>query len=569
MIHRFGAFELDDRLFELRKWSTGELVPIQPKAFDILAHLLENRESVVARTDLMAKVWPGVVVTNDSLAQGIMSARAALGDVGDNPKFIQTIRGRGYRFIAAVESVSGPDDGAASEPKRAVAPAPAVLPLGLLGRNTTLDALRELVTRARSGNGGICLVTGETGVGKTRLIEELCKGNEAIFVRCYAGEGAPELWPFAQALRALSSRGVVVEGDVAALADGRLAETVLADPQARFALLDGVARALIGHSARSPLVLAIDDLQYADLHTLGLIALLSPQLRAAPLLLMGLYGPTPPRLPSFRAAMGALTREPTTTTVRLEALERDDVASFVRQATGHAVTEASIDKIFEKTRGNPLLLAQIAQALAARGSNAVLGREEMATTALVGGEGMRDAITAMLAALPESATRVLTLAAVLGPVFPVAPLAAALGETNEVVLRELDAADVARVVARTGAASYRFTYPLVRDVLYKRMLASDRARLHERVATALEEHLGDERDHRRVAEVAHHLVEAAAAGDVDRAADCSLRAAELAVAAGDPAAAASYAKRGLEAFAFAQRPDEKRRARLATFLAKG
>jgi diaminohydroxyphosphoribosylaminopyrimidine deaminase/5-amino-6-(5-phosphoribosylamino)uracil reductase len=71
----------------------------------------------------------------------------------------------------------------------------------------------------------------------------------------------------------------------------------------------------------------------------------------------------------------------------------------------------------------------------------------MATTALVGGEGMRDAITAMLAALPESATRVLTLAAVLGPVFPVAPLAAALGETNEVVLRELDAADVARVVA--------------------------------------------------------------------------------------------------------------------------
>jgi predicted ATPase len=267
--------------------------------------------------------------------------------------------------------------------------------------------------------------------------------------------------------------------------------------------------------------------------------------------------------------MGALTREPTTTTVRLEALERDDVASFVRQATGHAVTEASVDKIFEKTRGNPLLLAQVAQALAARGSSAVLGREEMATTALVGGEGMRDAITAMLAALPESATRVLTLAAVLGPVFPVAPLAAALGETNEVVLRELDAADVARVVARSGTASYRFTYPLVRDVLYKRMLASDRARLHERVATALEEHLGGERDHRRVAEVAHHLVEAAAAGDVDRAADCSLRAAELAVAAGDRAAAASYAKRGLEAFPFAQRPDEKRRARLATFLAKG
>ncbi|MDB5219911.1 MAG: transcriptional regulator [Myxococcaceae bacterium] len=561
MIHRFGAFELDDRLFELRKWSTGELVPIQPKAFDILSHLLEHRETVVSRGDLMVKVWPGVVVTNDSLAQAIMSARAALGDVGDSSTFIQTVRGRGYRFIAKIESAPGPEDVAPPAPPERI-----VASSALLGRGASLATLGELVERARSGRGGICLVTGETGVGKTRLVEELCDGTEAIFVRCYAGEGAPELWPFAQALRALAARGAVIEGDLAALADGRLAETTLADPQARFALFDGTARALIAHAAKSPLVLAIDDLQYADLHTLRLVALLSPQLRSAPLLFVGLYGPTPPRLPSFRAAMGALAQEPTTSTVRLEALGREDVASFVRQVTGRTVTEASIDKVFEKTRGNPLLLSQLVHVLATDG---LIGREEMATTAMVGGEGMRDAITSMLAALPDSATRVLTLAAVLGPVFPVAPLAAALAETNDVVLRELDAADVARVVARAGASSYRFTYPLVRDVLYKRMLASERARLHERVATALEEHLGDDRDHRRVAEIAGHLIEAAAAGDVDRAVDCSLRAAELAITAGDHAAASSYAKRGLEAFAFAQRPDEKRRSRLATFLAKG
>lgn len=560
MIHRFGAFELDDRLFELRRWSNRELVPIQPKAFDILSLLIQHPEGVVSRADLMAKVWPGVVVTNDSLAQAVMSARAAIGDAGDNPTFIQTVRGRGYRFVASIESVPGTDDVAATPPERVIVTSP------LLGRAASLGTLRELLERARSGRGGICLVTGETGIGKTRLVEELCDRPEAILVRCYAGDGAPELWPFAQALRALAARGAVIEGDLGLLAEGRLPEIALSDAQARFALFDGIARAITAYAARSPLLLAIDDLQYADLHTLRLIALLSPQLRSAALLMVGAYGSTPPRLPSFRAAMGALAQEPTTSTVRLEPLGREDVASFVRQASGRGVSEASIEKVFEKTRGNPLLLSQLAHVLA---SDERLGKGEMATTALVGGDGMRDAITSMLAALPESATRVLTLAAVLGPVFPVAPLAAALDETNDVVLRELDAADVARVVARAGAASYRFTYPLVRDVLYKRLLASDRARLHERVARALAEHLGDERDHRRVAEIAEHLIEAAAAGDVDRAVDCSLNAAELATAAGDHAAASTYAQRGLEAFAYAQRPDEKRRARLATFLAKG
>jgi len=79
-------------------------------------------------------------------------------------------------------------------------------------------------------------------------------------------------------------------------------------------------------------------------------ARLSPQLRSAALLVVGAYGSTPPRLPSFRAAMGALAQEPTTSTVRLEPLGREDVASFVRQASGRSVSEASIEKVFEKAR---------------------------------------------------------------------------------------------------------------------------------------------------------------------------------------------------------------------------
>ncbi|MDB4935772.1 MAG: transcriptional regulator [Labilithrix sp.] len=568
MIHRFGAFELDDQLFELRKGA--DVVAIQPKAFDILRCLVQSGGVVVSRPDLMAKVWPGVVVTNDSLAQAIMAARTALGDDGEEPTFIHTVRGRGYRFVAPVESLPR------AKTKESIRPKTDRPPSTFVGRAQSLATLRKLLERARNARGGLCLVTGESGVGKTRLVEELCAeatGVLTISVRCYDGEGAPELWPFAQALRILRAAGATppLDGELAALADGCAVATTLADPQARFRLFDGIVRMLTVRTDPRPLLFAIDDLHLADLDSLRLIALLSPQLRATSVLLVAAYGPTTPRLASFRAAMGALAQEASTSTLRLEPLTRDDVATFVKQGnrskpgSGRELPDALLEKVFDKTRGNPLLLTQLVSVLNAEES---LEKADVETSALVGGEGIRDAITSMLAALPESANRVLTVAAVFGVTFPLAPLAAALDETNDVVLRELDAADVVRVVARAGAARYRFTYPLVRDVLYKRLLPSERARLHGRVAAALGEHLGDGAEHARVAEIADHLVEAAAAGDVEGAVDCSLRAATLAKAAGDDAAAAKYAQRGLEAFRFAQRPDEARRALLGAFVSQ-
>ena len=259
--------------------------------------------------------------------------------------------------------------------------------------------------------------------------------------------------------------------------------------------------------------------------------------------------------------MSALAQEPSTSVLRLEPLTRDDVAALVALANGRALSDALVDKVFEKTKGNPLLVTQLAQVLKA---DERIGSGGMATSVLVGGDGIRDTIMGMLAALPESANRVLDVAAVFGTTFPLAPLAAALDHTNDSVLGELDAADVARIVTRAGPASYRFTYPLVRDVIYKRLLSSERARLHGRAASALEKHLGDSPDHQSVAEVANHLVEAAAVGDVNAAVDCSIRAADLANAAGDHAAASRYARRGLEAFRFAQTPDNARRAQLCT-----
>ncbi len=557
MIHRFGDFELDDQLFELRKGP--EVIPIQPKAFDILRSLVDSHDVVVSRAELMAKVWPGVVVTNDSLAQAIMAARAAIGDDGEEPTFIHTVRGRGYRFVGPVTTNER------AEPVRVDAgggAAPATP--SLVGRASSLAALREALDAARLGRGGVCLVTGETGIGKTRLVEDFCavtEGVQSVLVSCAGPDGAPGLWPFIQAVRTLRSSGAALGPELDALAEGRIPASTLADPQARFTLFDATASALTAAAKVRPLLLVIDDLHRADLDTLRLLALLSPQLKSAQLLLVAAYSSTTPRLPSFRAAMSALAQEPSTSVLRLEALTRDEVAALVVQANGRALSDALVDKVFEKTQGNPLLVTQLVHVLKAEER---VGSGGMATSVLVGGDGIRDTITGMLAALPESANRVLDVAAVFGTTFPLAPLAAALDRTNDSVLGELDAADVARIVTRAGPASYRFTYPLVRDVIYKRLLSSERARLHGRAASALENHLGDSPDHKSVAEIADHLVEAAVVGDVNAAVDCSIRAAELAHAAGDHEAASRYARRGLEAFRFAQTPDNARRARLCT-----
>jgi predicted ATPase len=191
-----------------------------------------------------------------------------------------------------------------------------------------------------------------------------------------------------------------------------------------------------------------------------------------------------------------------------------------------------------------------------------LRANELATSVLVGGDGMRDAITQHLAALAEETARVVVVAAVFGRSFRLAPLAAALGEPNETVLRALDDVEAARIVRRTGTGTYRFTVPIVRDVLYRQLSASERARLHGAAAKALEEHLGNDADHESLAEIAAHLVEAAPAGDVARAADLSIRAAELAKAAGAHEAAARYATRGLDALRFSQKVDTARQRRL-------
>ncbi len=165
MIYRFGPFELDLARVELR---SGDAVrPIEPQVFALLAFLVEHRERLVSRDEIIEKVWDGRIVSDSAVASRVKSARKALGDDGRAQQFIRTIHGQGFRFVAEVraerpeppviaarESGSGP-----TAAEQALAPAAdpnsrpsiAVLPFRFVGDAgpyaTVADALpHDLIT---------------------------------------------------------------------------------------------------------------------------------------------------------------------------------------------------------------------------------------------------------------------------------------------------------------------------------------------------------------------------------------------------------------------------------------
>ena len=104
MIYAFGDYELDEALFELRRAQTR--VAIEPKVFNVLAYLLINRDRVVTKDELIAQCWPGCFISDAALVRCVVQARKAVGDDGVQQGMIRTVRGRGYRFVAAVTTGS-------------------------------------------------------------------------------------------------------------------------------------------------------------------------------------------------------------------------------------------------------------------------------------------------------------------------------------------------------------------------------------------------------------------------------------------------------------------------------
>ncbi|MCZ4609917.1 winged helix-turn-helix domain-containing protein [Streptomyces sp. Lzd4kr] len=165
MKYRFDSFVLDTQRYEL---SSGEhLVHVEPQVFDVLAYLVAHRDRVVAKAELLDEVWGSRFVTESTLTSRIKAARQAIGDDGRSQGVIQTVRGRGFRFVAPVRIDSAPAV-ASAEPETHGGPPRMTAALdALIGRDVEVTQLARLLHEVR-----LVTVVGPGGVGKTRCAIE-------------------------------------------------------------------------------------------------------------------------------------------------------------------------------------------------------------------------------------------------------------------------------------------------------------------------------------------------------------------------------------------------------------
>ena len=105
MRYRAAGFTIDTALYRITAGDGDTPVPVEPKVFDLLVHLIRHRDRVLSRDELFREVWDGREVSDATLSNHVAGARRVLGDNGDLQQTIQTVRGRGYQFVAPVEEL--------------------------------------------------------------------------------------------------------------------------------------------------------------------------------------------------------------------------------------------------------------------------------------------------------------------------------------------------------------------------------------------------------------------------------------------------------------------------------
>jgi DNA-binding SARP family transcriptional activator len=443
-----------------------------------------------------------------------------------------------------------------------------------VGRERELAELDGALRDARAGHGRLVLVSGEAGIGKTRLIEELAAGardvgTRIVSGRCWEAGGAPAYWPWVQALRTTTRE---LDAETLREALGRGAADVthllpelrerfpgLPEPPApdsegaRFRLFDATTAFLRRAAEERPLLVVLDDLQAADAPSLLLLEFVAAELADARLLVVASYrDPEPDAGDPIPALLAALGRR-ASTRIRLRGLADAEVASFIEQSAAEQPPPALAAAIAAETEGNPLFVAEIVRLLAAEGR---LGEEVGAAWRLRVPETVREVIGRRLQRLSEPCHDILEAASVLGRDVPLDVLELLCGQTHAELRPLLDEAEAARAVtdAPGSPGRLRFAHALVRDTLYDALPAGRRRELHAAAARAIEERAGDGLD-ARLSELAHHLFRALPAVEPASVVDFARRAGDQAGALLAHEEAARLYETALQALALAPAPE--------------
>lgn len=481
MIFAFEDCELDTAQHELRR--AGAAVHLQPQVFAVLAHLVEHRDRVVPKRELLDQVWGHRFVAEATLTSRIKAARRAVGDDGSEQRLIRTIHGHGYRFVAPVNLRAVPGGVGRDEA--------AGVRATLLERAGALATLQGALADAAAGTGRVVLVTGEPGIGKTALVQHFataCADRASVLVGGCDDLVTPRPFgPFhdmAASIPALSD----------ALAAGVPPATV------QRLVLDEVER------SAQPTVMVVEDAHWADEASLDLVTFVARRIGTTYGLLVLTYRDTElgdghPLVPVIGSVSAAVVR-----TVQLGSLSHAAVALLVGDDRAGPVMAV--------TRGNPFYVTELA---------AASGDDVPAS--------VRHAVLARVARLPADTRELLSVLAVVpGRV-----------EVDVVDVLRLDWAETVAAAERSGMlvvddAHVQFRHELARLAVLDATPVGRRRAVHRELLGVLVARGADP------ARIVHH---AEAGGDQQALATFALRAARQAAAASAHRQAHSQFRRAL------------------------
>jgi len=336
--------------------------------------------------------------------------------------------------------------------------------------------------------------------------------------------------------------------------------------QARFRLFDSVTSFLKRAGARQPLVLVVDDLHWADEASLHLLRFFVGEIHEARLLVVATYRDVELRRGHpLVELLGQLARESVCERIPLRGLDVGDTGRFIEGIVGAPAPDKLTSAIHEMTEGNPFFIREVMRLLVSEGQ--IEAFQQAGSLPLALPPSVRAAIGRRLDGLSQECNALLRTASVLGREFSGALLERVTELPGNHILERLDEALAAGVLdeGKDALGRYAFHHALIRQTLYDELTLPERLRLHRRAGEAIEEACGAHPEP-HLAELAHHFFQAAAGGEVGKAVDTCVRAAEYAHRLLAYEESAQQYERAIEALELRFPRDEVRRCELLLSL---
>ena len=383
----------------------------------------------------------------------------------------------------------------------------------MVGREEEMGEARGLWNKARGGEGQVLLISGEPGIGKTRFTREVITQAEVSGGQSFTGECHPEgsapYAAFAQLVRRIlrehASNGLelpdIVTSDLLELAPGLrpefpdIKQNPKLDPEAKqLRLFESFVKLCGALTEKSPLLLVVEDIHWADSGSLGMLQHLARRTREMPVMFLGTYREVEldEALP-FHEALLELNRQRIGTRIKLERLDREKVREMLVVIFVEEITDELLEGIFRETEGNPFFTEEVCKALVDSGEVWYEDGEwhrpdDLSEMAIP--QSVRVAVQSRVSKLTEETQEVLLNAAVIGREFDYQVLWKVAGKDEDALIDGLEEAMGAQLVEEVkgeGGEVLSFSHALIPASLREGVSGLRRSRLHRKVAAAIEE----------------------------------------------------------------------------------